>query len=265
MEFSFKNISLTILFIYLAICSWLWCNQENILFNAYRLPSDYMFESTDAFKLKVAPSIFLNCLWIKDKSPKGVILYLHGNKRSINRSMPEAMNMTKLGYDILMVDYRGFGQSDGKIESEEQLYADVQKVYDYLLEDYAQNQIVIVGFSLGAVMASWLAAHNEPKALAMVSPFINSYDLKNRYFSWLIPDFLVKHPLNNLAHLKKVNCSTLFLHGKRDEVIPFASSQELVKINTTDFRLLLLEKETHRSVMRSLDFRKAIRDFLIDF
>lgn len=262
MDFSLKNIGLTILCIYSMICGWLYFYQDNILFNPYRLPSDYTFESEQTFQLKVAKNVSLNCLWIRDATPKGVILYLHGNKRSINRSLPEAMNMTQLGHDILMVDYRGFGKSGGKIESEVQLYRDIQKVYDYLQQDYAEHQIIIVGFSLGAVMASYLAKQNHPSALVLVAPFKDSYALKNYHFSILIPNFLVKYPLDNAKHLQKVTCQTLILHGKRDEVVPFTHAVTLADINRKNFQLELLEQETHRSIMQSAEFREKIQYFL---
>lgn len=86
----------------------------------------------------------------------------------------------------------------------------------------------------------------------------NFYIISIRYFSCLIPDFLVKYPLDNSENLKKVTCSTILFHGRRDGVIPFESLEILYQINRKKIKLIILEKEIHRSIMLNRKFRKRL-------
>ena len=164
-------------------------------------------------------------------------------------------------YDIFMPDYRGYGKSEGEIYSEQQLFDDVQKVYDFLKQQYAENQIVIVGYSLGSGMASWLAANNHPKQLFLIAPYVSFIDLKNRY-TYLLPNFLVKYPLNNKAHLASVRCPVTLFHGTEDELIPFDSSEELQQVNPQNIRLIPLEGVSHRRAIFDGRFRAGVREVL---
>lgn len=253
-----KNFTKVLVMFYLLTCLFLWTTQESIIFNPYKLQGDSRFKSEGEISIEVEENIFLSGLWIKERESRGVILYLHGNKRSISRSLQEASSLSNLGYDVFMIDYRGFGKSDGRICSEKQLFSDAQIVYDYLKKDYREKQIIVVGFSLGTGIASWLATNNNPNHLILVAPYINFFDLKSHYFTRLIPDFLVKYPLNNKEHLKNVTCSVTLFHGTKDGVIPFDSSEELVKINPLKIKLIPLKDEIHNKIMTRKKLRKEM-------
>jgi len=212
-------------------------------------------------EVPVSDGISLNCVWMKEPRSKGVILYLHGNRGSNKRCIHQARNMSDNQYDIFMPDYRGYGKSEGEIYSEAQLFADVQKVYDFLKQHYSENQIVIAGYSLGSGMASWLAAHNKPKRLFLIAPYVSFVDLKNRY-TYLLPNFLVKYPLNNKAHLAAVTCPVTLFHGTDDELIPFDSSEELEKVNPQNIQLVPLEDVSHRRAIFDGRFRATVRELL---
>ncbi len=249
--------------IYLLICALLWFGQDRFIFLPDKLPENYVFRTGEQVEIEVAPSIFLNCLWMKEKKPKGVILYLHGNRGTNKRCIRQAENMSNNDYDVFMPDYRGYGKSDGEIYSEKQLFSDVQKVYNFLKKHYRENQIIIVGYSLGTGMATWLAANNNPLQLVMIAPYVSFYDLKNRIKPLLfIPDFLVKYPLNNAENLKKVKCPVTIFHGTRDEVIPFDSSNKLMASNPDKVQLVILEREGHRGAIFNGLFRRKFSELL---
>lgn len=257
-----KSFIKAILILYVLICTGLWFGQDSLIFNPYKLPEDYSYRSNEEVELEVEKGIFLNGLWIRTDNPKGAILFLHGNRGSNKRCRHQAMNMANNGYDIFMIDYRGYGKSDGKIYSEKQLYADVQMAYDYVKESYREAQIVVVGYSLGSGMASYLAANNDPQQLVMLAPYVSFFQLKNKYVTALVPDFLVKYPLNNGEHLKKVKCPVTLFHGTMDRVIPYNSSKELVEINPKNIELITLKKESHRGAIFNGLFRRKFRELL---
>lgn len=259
---SLRNIGKTIFLMYALFCIGLYFYQDKLIFNPHKLPEDYTFSSTNEVEIEVDKDIFLNALWIPSENSEGVILYLHGNRGSNRRCRAQAMNLANNNHDILMVDYRGYGKSDGEIRSEKQLFADVQKVYEYLKINYKEDQIVLVGYSLGSGMASWLAANNRPKQLVLIAPYVSFYDLKNRYLSFLVPDFLVKYPMDNSANLKNVKCPIMLFHGTRDGIIPYDSSEQLAKISPSNIELITLENETHRGAIFNGLFRRKFRELV---
>lgn len=247
--------------VYLVMCVGLYFAQDRFLFLPDKLEEHHKFRLGEEVEINVDDQVYLNALHIKTPTPKGVILYLHGNKGSNRRCLRQATTLSGNDYDIFMPDYRGYGKSDGVIKSEKQLYADAQKVYDFLKTKYKESEIVIVGYSLGTGMASFLAAHNNPKQLILNSPFISICDLKNRKFP-IVPDLLVKYHLNNEENLKKVNIPTAIFHGTNDELIPYDSSEKLQKLNASLFQLYPLTNAGHRHAIFSDIFSDTVHRIL---
>jgi hypothetical protein len=246
---------------YILLCVAFYSVQDNIIFNPDKLPEDYAFRAGEEVELEIDKGIFLNCLLMKEPQSKGVILYLHGNKGTIRRCIRQAENMAGNGYDIFIPDYRGFGKSDGEIESEAQLQADAQKVYDYLKQFYSEDKIVLVGYSLGSGLASYLAANNQPQQLVMVAPYLSLVDIKDRMAPFL-PDFLLKYPMKSEEYLRHVNVPVTLFHGDRDEIIPFDSSEKLRAINPDTIRLVAMSSG-HRGVLFNEAFRQGMRELLL--
>ncbi len=257
-----KGIAKTLFIMYAILCVGLYFGQDSLIFNPHKLQEDYHFSSTNEVEIKVNEDVFLNALWIRDENPRGAILYLHGNRGSNKRCQHQAMNMSNNGYDILMVDYRGYGKSDGEIYSQAQLYADVQKVYDYMKESYREDQIIIAGYSLGSGMASYLAANNSPQQLVMIAPYLNFYELKKRYVPIYIPNFLIKYPLDNVSHLKNIKCPVTLFHGTMDRVIPYKHSEQLVTLYSDKVKLITLNKESHRGAIFNGLFRRKFGELI---
>ncbi len=257
-----KGIAKTLFIMYAILCLGLYFGQDSMIFNPHKLHEDYHFSSTNEVEIEVDKAVFLNALWIRAENPKGVVLYLHGNRGSNKRCQHQAMNMSNNGYDILMVDYRGYGKSDGEIDSQKQLYADVQKVYDYVKESYREDQIILAGYSLGSGMASYLAANNSPQQLVMIAPYINFYELKKRYVPIYIPNFLIKYPLDNQSHLEKVTCPVTIFHGTNDRVIPFEHGETLATSFPDKVRLVTLNKESHRGAIFNGLFRRKFGELI---
>jgi esterase/lipase len=248
--------------LYLLICLGLYLVQDQFLFLPDHLSDNHQFRMGQEIEIEVDEGVYLNNIFIPAASSKGVILYLHGNKGSNRRCLYQASKLMGNNYDILMPDYRGYGKSDGVIDSEKQLYQDVQKVYNYLKEKYDESKIVVVGYSLGTSMATYLASHNNPKHLVLNSPFISICDLKNRRLPFF-PDIVVKYHLNNQKHLKSVNVPTTIFHGTMDELIPFDSAEKLSALNPQLFELVPLPNTGHRRAIFSDLFSSKISHILM--
>ena len=137
-------------------CGVLYIAQDEILFRPEPISEHTTFRFGEEINIPVGESIDLHALYHKEGGSKGIILYLHGNRGNARWCQRQAEMFTGFGFDVLLLDYRGYGKSEGEISSGTQLYSDVQSVYDFLKESYDEDQIVIAGYSIGTGMASYL-------------------------------------------------------------------------------------------------------------
>lgn len=252
-----RKILIVLLALYLLLIGGLFFAQERFIFLNDQLPEDYRFDRGEEVEIEVEPGIRLSCLWLKEPQAQGVILYLHGNKGSNRRCARQASNLAGLGFDVFMPDYRGYGKSDGCISSEKQLLSDVEKVYAFLLDHYDESRIIIVGYSLGSGMASWLATHHKPKHLVLVAPYLSLTDMKDRLFPF-VPDAILKYRLPNDEYLRRVHSPVTIVHGTDDELIPFECAETLHRLYPERVELVPVPGAGHRRVIFSNTLREVL-------
>lgn len=257
----FRGLAIFFLVILGILSAILYFVQERVIFNPDKLSERFVFSRGEEVEIEVAEDIFLNCLWLKTPRSKGVILYLHGNRGSIKRALFQAENLRGNNYDILIVDYRGYGKSDGHIYSETQLYQDMQKIYDYLKQSYKESQIAVIGYSLGSGMASFLAATNQPQQLILVAPYQSMTAMKDLFLK-IAPDFLLKYKLDNESHVARVTCPVTIFHGTADELIPYSMAETLQQVNPDNIRLVKMPGIGHRSVIFNSRFIEEVSRLL---
>ncbi len=256
-----KKIGIILGVLYLLGCIGLYLYQDKIIFRPQLLPDSHQFRMGEELDIAVDEGIKLNALWIKEPDAKGVVLYLHGNRGSNRRCLRQTRAMRGNGYDIFMPDYRGYGKSDGEIISESEMHEDIQKVYDFLKQHYQEEDIIILGYSLGTGMATHLAAHNDPKQVILVAPYLSMINLKNRWAP-IVPNFLIKYPLKSSKWIPKIKRPIALFHGTEDNVIPFDSSQKIKELNASLTTLFTLEGESHRGALFNPIFKKELRQLL---
>ena len=119
--------------------------QEKVVFLPVALPLEHEFKFETAFEEYLWETPFegkINGLHFKIENPKGVILYFHGNADNLHRWGKIAAEFTHFGYDILVMDYRGYGKSSGP-RNEDFLYSDAQYFYDFAKENYGEENTVV--------------------------------------------------------------------------------------------------------------------------
>lgn len=240
----------TLLILTAILTAFFGCKQENILFYPEKLPADYQFSFNEGFEelyFRVDSKTVLNGLLFKSEAGKGLVFYLHGNAGSI-RSWGEIAGVyLDNGYDFFILDYRGYGKSQGRISGEKQLFRDVQSVYNSMKEKYKENKIVIIGYSIGTGPAAWLASDNRPKLLILKAPFYNFEDLAHQYFSF-VPAFALKYKMRTDLYIQKVRCPVVIFHGDSDEVIYYGSSLKLQELFKKGDRLITLSGQKHNGI-----------------
>ena len=258
-----KRIGFLIVGLYILICCGLYFFQEKIIFFPQKLSADYDFRFDTDFEeitFKVSDGDTINTLLFKSDSSKGLIFYLHGNVGSLASWGDVAQVYTKRGYDVLLVDYRGYGKSTGHITSQDQLYLDNQVIYDEILNRYSENQIIILGYSIGTGMAANLASENSPKQLILQAPYFSLIDIMKRRFS-AIPTFVLKYKFETNKYLEEVESPIVIFHGLQDGVIPYDSSVKL-KNNYPSVHVITLNNQGHNGMSNNPNYLEYISQIL---
>lgn len=232
--------------------------EDRFIFFSESLPQNHVFEFNQNFKeyfIKTDSGDSLNALLFKTDEPsRGLILYFHGNADNLQRWGNYAIDFTQLGFDILMVDYRGYGKSSGK-PNEAILYKDAQVVSDWAKENIDYKNLIIYGRSLGTAVASKLAATVNPEVLILETPFdkINS----------VLYGFTSTYKLSNVNHIKEVTCPIVIIQGTEDWVVPLRSAERLKPFLKKDDRFVLIEGGSHNNLRDFKLYHETLKSILL--
>lgn len=239
--------------------------QEKFLFKAEKLPSDFEFkypnQKSQEHNLYIGDDIRINGIHFSIPEPKGVILYLKGNSRSIKGWGKFAVDFTRLGFDVVMVDYRGFGKSVGK-RSEKDIKDDMQKVYEILKKRVDEKYIIIYGRSMGSGFATKLASKNNPRMLVLESPYYSMTKMAKRYIPFMPASLILRFPLKTYKWIKYVKCPIKIVHGTSDRLIPFKSSLSLSKINPEVTRLYSVIGGGHNDLHTFEEYHRMLEEII---
>ena len=257
------GFSLLILCAYGAVCLIIFFNQENLIFHpsVVALKSEYDLGIPHTEKnIPVGKAAVINGILCRVPNSRGLIFFLHGNAGNVSDTRGAAEFYTLLGYDFFSFDYRGFGKSTGKISGEKQFYNDVQVIYNELKKTYAEQEIIIAGYSIGTAPAAMLAAANHPKKLILMAPYYSMKELARYHYPY-VPVFLLKYKFETFAFLQRIQLPVLIGHGKNDGTIPFEQSLKLSKL-LRNGKLSGLDGEGHNGVQSNGIFQEELRKFL---
>lgn len=259
------HIAIWILAIYLAISIALYYLQEYFLFKPEKLPKDFQFlyenQTAEEYNLETRDGAIINGLHFKVEKPKGVVLYLKGNSKSIKGWGKFAVDFTRNDYDVIMVDYRGFGKSTGK-RSQKAIKRDLQFVYDKIKERVSEKYIILYGRSLGSGFATKLASLNNPKMLILDAPYYSLTNVTGRYMPFMPLSLIIKYPMPTYKWLKYVNCPIRIIHGTHDKLIPFKSSVKLSQIKPRQTRLYPVIGGGHKNMNTFEEYHKILGEII---
>ncbi|UJF29196.1 lysophospholipase [Kaistella sp. 97-N-M2] len=209
--------------------------QEKVVFLPVALPQEHEFDFENSFEEYLWKTPFegkINALHFQIKNPKGVILYFHGNSNNLHRWGKIAGELRHFGYDILVMDYRGYGKSSGP-RNEDFLYSDAFFAFEFAKKKYGEENVVVYGRSLGGAFALKVAAENQPKLVILEAAFYNLQDIVNRWLPVQITDKVAPkmtyHFLSNET-IVGLNVPLYHFHGTKDSVVPFTSGKKLFEL-----------------------------------
>jgi uncharacterized protein len=217
--------------------SWyLWSKQREFIFfpsrDVQRTPGDLQLQYEEVWLPVVgSESMSINGWWLRaDDAAAPALLYLHGNDLNIAGSIEHIAPLRRMGFSVLIVDYRGYGKSGGGFPSEGQVYEDAETAWTYLIRDLHADpgHAFIYGHSLGGAIGIELGLHHpEAAGLILESTFTSIADMAKLTY-WMFPaDWLLNQRFDALAKIPLLRLPVLFIHGTVDAEVPYTMSQRL--------------------------------------
>jgi uncharacterized protein len=267
---------------YTATCVYLFMRQTRMIF----FPSPYIQTTPTEFNLPYEEVWIpvaeggeqterIHAWWIPAESER-VLLYLHGNGANIGANVDQASRFHQLGFSVLLIDYRGYGKSEGDFPTENSVYTDAQAAWDYLIQrGSSPDQIFIYGHSLGGAIAINLATQNPSAAGLIVQSSFTSMREMATYAKNLeiFPldllltqrfDSLQKLQANGSSGEKPLQMPVLFIHGTADTQVPSVMSEALYAAAPEPKQIWLVPEAGHNNVadVAGSEYLQAVQRFV---
>ena len=226
--------------------------QDYFLFHPTVLPRNYQYHFNVPFSEVEIPFNKTDTLNMVKFTPvdsvrKGVVIYFHGNRENINRFAKFSTNFTKLGYEVWMADYPGYGKSVGN-RTEKILYQQSIQLYKLASSKYAKDSIVIYGKSFGTGIAAYLAAEYDCKQLILETPYYSIPDLLGAYTLIYPIQRMSKYKIPTYQYLEDIKVPITIFHGTDDCVIPYSCAEKLKEVLKTTDQFVTIEKGSHNDL-----------------
>jgi len=230
------------------------------------IPSDKGL-SYEIVSLNTKDGKILSGWWLPAGTPKGVILFCHGNAGNISYRLDSLLIFNRLGLSTFIFDYRGYGDSIGR-PSEQGTYIDAETAWNYLVHTrkIPSRDIIILGRSLGGSIAAWLAKEKQPGLLIIESSFTSLKDVVKDILPWF-PTILIKnYQYDTRQYLADIHCPVLIIHSQDDEVIPFWHGKKLFDTVKGSKEFIEIEGPHNCGFLYSLSrYESAINSFIAGY
>lgn len=189
-------------------------------------PADIGLSFEDVY-VKTQDGVTIHGWFIPVAGAKATLIFLHGNAGNIGDRMGKIQFFHDLGLNVLIIDYRGYGKSEGN-PTEAGIYMDALAAYDYLTSrrDVNAQRLIAYGASLGGAVAIDLAAKRNLSCLIVDSAFTSAADMAKRIYPF-VPSFLIGIKMDNIGKVQALKIPKLFIHSKDDEIVPLELGRRL--------------------------------------
>jgi len=258
-EVSFKRLLRSVLIIstllYLIVMISAYSFADSIIFQPQ--PTFY-HDDNSIIKLVSANGEKVSAKYFENLNAEYTILFSHGNAEDIGGLDLMLKDFQKNGFAVLSYDYRGYGTSEG-VPTEDKVYRDIDAVYDYLTGELRvpPEKIIAHGRSLGGAVAIDLASRKKIGGLIVESSFVTAFRILTTI---QVTPFDKFHSINKI---KDVGCPVLFMHGRKDNIIPFWHGEKLfAEANEPKFSFWI-DEGTHNNIysLNKTAYLQQIRDF----
>jgi len=195
----------------------------------------------ETIRLTTEDGLTLHGWFIPAQKERAILLFFHGNAGNISHRLDSIKIFNELGLSTLIIDYRGFGQSEGE-PSEEGTYRDAKAAWRYLTDDrqVPSNKIVLFGRSLGGAIAAHVGAGHNAGGLVLESAFTSLPEIASDIY-WFFPArWLTQMEYNTKAALQSISSPVLVIHSPEDGLVPYSHGKELFETASNPKQFLKL-------------------------
>jgi fermentation-respiration switch protein FrsA (DUF1100 family) len=255
---------------YVAVAALAYVFQRRLLYfpdsSAVPLPSGREYAGLEEFSVTAADGTRLEgWYWpasSSDPTPDVDLLIFHGNGGHRGHRLEWMEMLRPLGCGICIVDYRGYGGSEGS-PTEEGLYADAEAALAWL-QARGPGKLVYFGESLGTGVAVELARRHPPTAMILQSGFSSAVEVGQAAFPFLPVKLFLRDRYDNLSKLPEVQAPVLVIHGDRDRVVPLRFGRRLFEATLEPKEWLEIPGADHNDLpwVATRDYLARLKDFL---
>ena len=216
------------------------------------------------FFLTTADGERIDTVWLPSaKADAPAIVYLHGNAANLRCREHRLKALTDLGYSVLAIDWRGYGQSTG-MPSEEGLLVDAKTAYAWLVQRVDPSRVVVLAESIASGIGIKLAAEHKVGALALEAPYYSGVDLAEKYLPIIPVRALMRDPLRSDLWIGNLHVPLLIQHGKQDHLIPFSQAERLFAIAPEPKRIIAYPSGHHDDLPEKQNSYRDLKRFIDD-
>lgn len=258
-------LKITVL-VYLGLCLLVSCRQASfIYYPTSRLqwtPQDVGLPYEDVI-LSSEGGVTIHAWFVPLPDAEYTVLFFHGNAGNIGDRVESIRLFSELGFNVMIIDYPGYGKSTGK-PSEQGTYDAAGLAWTHLVQEHglAPESISIFGRSLGGAVGAWLAEQKGPRCLILESCFTSVPDMGKEIYPFLPVRLLARFKYDSLARMDSIDCPVLILHSPGDDIIPYRHGRRLFEAAGDPKRFHELEGG-HNTTMFDDAYRAVLRDFII--
>lgn len=206
-------------------------------------PGDYGLQAEE-LRLTAEDGVRIHSWWVRGGGER-VVLFFHGNAGNISHRLERAkLFAERLGLDVLLVDYRGYGLSEGR-PTEAGLYRDARSAYQAAIgRGLRPEQIILFGESLGSAVALQLALERPCGAVVLETPFLSVPALARKYYPF-VPGFLIRTRFDTESKIARLDVPKLLIAAGEDEIVPSSHARRLFELALPPKELYVIPGATH--------------------
>jgi len=193
------------------------------------------------------------------RAPAPILIYFGGNAEEVSWLAASAGRYA--GWSLLLVNYRGYGRSEGK-PGEAALFADALRIYDYAQRRASGGRVALMGRSLGSGVAVYLASRRPVAGVILVSPYDSVQSVAQGVYPYLPIGLMLKHRFDSFARAPRIRAPMLCLVASADRVIPRSHSERLFAAWGGPRQWREIAPAEHDSIADAADYWRAIAAFL---
>lgn len=214
--------------------------------------------------LKTEDGVSLHGWYIPASESKYTLLFFHGNAGNISHRLESIQIFHQLGLSVLIIDYRGYGKSDGHT-TEAGTYRDARAAWEYLVSQRGldEKNIILFGRSLGGAVATQLATIKRPGGLIVESAFTSAEALAKTVYWYLPVKLLARIHYPTAKFVSRISCPILVIHSRQDEIVPYKQGRQIFELASEPKRFLELRGGHNNGFSLSRrDYVNGLGDFL---